>query len=402
MDEAKIQRKLTAIFSADVVGYSRLMRADEIETINRISEYRRLMSNLVVQHKGRVVDASGDNILAEFTSVVDAVQSAVTIQREIKARNAKLPEDRQMAFRIGINIGDVVQEDDRIYGDGVNIAARLESIAEPGGICISRSAYDQIESKLPFGYAYIGEQKVKNIDKPLYAYRVLLDPENDGRTDPPGNTAQAGKSPAEDGLPYRMIGKNAIHGKAEEDGAGGQTAAAIRDIKDKVHRFSEEMRQDPEKRRKTIVLFWRQKQVRFAVGFGVLVFAINLFTYSGSWWFLIPFLAVCLGAYFSWIRENFPTFERAIKIREGVMGEEIARFPEGHKPSTKEMRRIERRINRCHRFYKGVYAYIGVNVFLLLLNLLTTPLTWWFQYPLAVWGFLLFLQRQKMDKILPG
>jgi len=130
----------------------------------------------VKQHRGRVVDSPGDNLLAEFASVVDAVQCAVAAQKELQARNTELPENRKMQFRIGVNLGDVIEEESRIYGDGVNIAARLESLADAGGICVSKTAFDQIETKLPFGYEFLGEQTVKNIAKPVGAYRVLLDP----------------------------------------------------------------------------------------------------------------------------------------------------------------------------------------------------------------------------------
>jgi TolB-like protein/class 3 adenylate cyclase len=170
------KRKLTAILSADVEGYSRLMAEDEETTVRTITTYREVMTTLIQQHRGKVVDSPGDNVLAEFTSVVDAVQCAVAIQKEISARNTELPENRQMQFRIGINLGDVIEEGDRIYGDGVNIAARLEGLAEPGGICISKTAFDHIETKLPYGYDFIGEQAVKNIPKPVGAYRVLMDP----------------------------------------------------------------------------------------------------------------------------------------------------------------------------------------------------------------------------------
>lgn len=122
------------------------------------------------------MDSPGDNVLAEFASVVDAVQCAVSIQKEIQSRNAELSIDRRMEFRIGINLGDVIEEGERIYGDGVNIAARLETLADPGGICISKTAFDLIESRLPLGYEDIGEQRVKNIAKPVAAYRVLMDP----------------------------------------------------------------------------------------------------------------------------------------------------------------------------------------------------------------------------------
>jgi adenylate cyclase len=170
------KRKLAAILSADVAGYSRLMGEDEASTVRALETYKRVISDLVQQHRGRVVDSPGDNLLAEFASVVDAVQCAVAVQKEIQARNVELPETRRMRFRIGINLGDVIEEEDRIYGDGVNIAARLESLAEPGGICVSKTAFDHIETKLPLGYEYLGEQTVKNIVKPIGAYKVLMEP----------------------------------------------------------------------------------------------------------------------------------------------------------------------------------------------------------------------------------
>ncbi|NIM97227.1 MAG: guanylyl cyclase, partial [candidate division Zixibacteria bacterium] len=163
--------------SADVKDYSRLMREDETSTVRTLTTYQEIMTTLIKQYRGRVVDSPGDNLLAEFASVVDAVQGAVAIQKELKARNADLSDHRKMEFRIGINLGDVIVEGGRIYGDGVNIAARLEGLADPGGICISRTAYDQIEDKLPFGYEYLGEKRVKNIAKPVRAYKVLLEPE---------------------------------------------------------------------------------------------------------------------------------------------------------------------------------------------------------------------------------
>jgi len=170
------KRKITAIMSADVVGYSKLMGDDEAATVKTLSVYKNVMSALVDQHRGRVIDSPGDNMLSEFASVVDAVQCAVAIQKELKSRNAELPEHRRMLFRIGINLGDVIQEEDRIYGDGVNIAARLEALADPGGICVSKTAFDHIETKLPLGYEFLGEQEVKNIAKPVGAYRVVMEP----------------------------------------------------------------------------------------------------------------------------------------------------------------------------------------------------------------------------------
>ncbi|NIQ92635.1 MAG: guanylyl cyclase, partial [Gammaproteobacteria bacterium] len=141
-----------------------------------LTTYRTAMTHLIHQYRGRVVDSPGDNILAEFTSVVDAVNCAVEIQRELAERNAELPENRRMQFRIGINLGDVLEEGERIYGDGVNIAARMESLAEAGDICISGTVYDAIENKIGLEYEYLGEQEVKNIDKPVRTYRVLSFP----------------------------------------------------------------------------------------------------------------------------------------------------------------------------------------------------------------------------------
>jgi len=177
MTTQELKRKLTAILSADVKGYSRLMGEDEEWTVRILKGYKDVMGNLIQQHLGRVVDATGDNLMAEFASVVDAVQCAVEIQQVLRAKNALLPENRRMEFRIGINLGDVIEEEGRIYGDGVNIAARLEGLAEAGGICISGSAYEQIENKLPLRYDYLGEHEVKNIARPVRVYKAQIEPE---------------------------------------------------------------------------------------------------------------------------------------------------------------------------------------------------------------------------------
>ncbi len=181
MTKQDFKRKLTAILSADVKGYSRLMREDEEATVRTITTYREVIDSVVQKHRGEVVDSPGDNILAEFASVVDSVRSAVEIQEELKARNAELSENRRMEFRIGINLGDVIHEKERIYGDGVNVAARVESLADAGGICVSRSAYDQVKDKLTLGYEYLGEHSVKNIAEPVRIYRVLMEPEDAGK-----------------------------------------------------------------------------------------------------------------------------------------------------------------------------------------------------------------------------
>ncbi len=172
MAEEEVKRKLTAIVSADVKGYSRLMGEDEEWTVRTLKACKDLMANLIEQHRGRVVDATGDNLMAEFASAVDAVRCAVEIQEKLSARNAESADDRTMEFRIGINLGDVIVEGDQIYGDGVNTAARLQGLAEGGGVCISGTVYDQIEDKLPLNYEFLGERTVKNIKKPVRAYCV--------------------------------------------------------------------------------------------------------------------------------------------------------------------------------------------------------------------------------------
>jgi adenylate cyclase len=181
MTSQEVKRKLTAILSADVKGYSRLIGIDEEVTVQTLNAYKEAMTKLIQHHHGRVVDAPGDNVLAEFASVVDAVRCAVEIQKELRARNVGLPENRRMEFRIGVNLGDVVEEGNQILGDGVNIAARLESLSQPGGICISGTAFDQVRNKLDLGYEYLGEQTVKNITIPVRVYKVLMEPEAAGK-----------------------------------------------------------------------------------------------------------------------------------------------------------------------------------------------------------------------------
>jgi TolB-like protein/class 3 adenylate cyclase/Flp pilus assembly protein TadD len=172
MPTENVERKLAAILHADIKGYSRLMGEDEVGTLRRLTAYREVTDALIHQHRGRIVGTAGDSILAEFASAVDAVQCAAEIQQVLKTRNVDLPPNRRMEFRIGINVGDVIVEGPQIYGDGVNIAARLEALAEGGGICVSGTVYDQVENKLEFGYEYMGEQTVKNIAKPVRVYRV--------------------------------------------------------------------------------------------------------------------------------------------------------------------------------------------------------------------------------------
>jgi len=176
-DPSNRRRKLTAILSADVVGYSRLMAADEAATVETLKAYRDIITRLVARHGGRVVNAPGDALLAEFPSAVEAVQAAIEIQQSVEGHNIELEADRRMQFRIGVNLGDVIEEaDGTIYGDGVNIAARLEALAEGGGVCISSTVYDAVEGKLASGFDFLGEHQVKNITKPVRVYRVRAEP----------------------------------------------------------------------------------------------------------------------------------------------------------------------------------------------------------------------------------
>jgi adenylate cyclase len=174
-NDNEVTRKLRAILSADVKGYSLLMADDEVHTIQTLKSYQRIMSDLIHQHSGRVVDNPGDNLLAEFSSAVGAVDCAVAIQNRLKKENARFVDDKRLRFRIGINIGDVVQDGDRIYGSGINVAARIEGLSDPGGICISRNTYDHVKNKLDLGFEYLGEHEVKNIKEPVRVYRVLMD-----------------------------------------------------------------------------------------------------------------------------------------------------------------------------------------------------------------------------------
>jgi DNA-binding response OmpR family regulator len=169
-----VQRQLKAILSADVKDYSRLMSTDEMWTIHTLKDYRALIASHVRSHLGRVVDSPGDNLLAEFGSVVHAVECAVEIQRNLSSRNTTLPHEKRMEYRIGVNLGDVVIDRGKLYGDGVNIAARIEKLADPGGVAVSGTVFDEIENKLPLSCEYIGEHTVKNIQKPIRVFRIRI------------------------------------------------------------------------------------------------------------------------------------------------------------------------------------------------------------------------------------
>jgi class 3 adenylate cyclase/pimeloyl-ACP methyl ester carboxylesterase len=194
MEPDRLPRKLAAILYTDVAGYSRLTGEDEDATHRVLGEYLDLISAKIESLRGQVVHYAGDAVLARFDAVVDALSCASTIQSDLKERNADLPRERKLQFRIGVNLGDVIEDRGDIYGDGVNIAARLESLAEPGGICVSESVYDAVSNSLPFDYEFMGEQKVKNIEKPVRVYRVVParepDPSAKSEPAPAGHDAQ--------------------------------------------------------------------------------------------------------------------------------------------------------------------------------------------------------------------
>ena len=194
---AKVRRRLTTVLSADVEGYSRLMEVDEAGTLDTLRRYKTAMAKLVERHEGRIVNTWGDAIIAEFASVVEAVQCAVETQQELSAENDALPDAQKMRFRIGINLGDVMVEGDDVYGDGVNIAARLQQLAEPGGILISGPVYDQVHNKLSISFDPLGPQQVKNVSNPVVGYRIIAgDGARDGRPPPdPKPVSSVGKQP---------------------------------------------------------------------------------------------------------------------------------------------------------------------------------------------------------------
>jgi class 3 adenylate cyclase/TolB-like protein len=175
MTEEQVQRRLVAILAADVVGYSRLMDVDEETTLHTLRAYRQIIDGLVASHSGRVFGTAGDSVIAEFASPVEAVRCAVEIQQNLEDSNADLPKDSLMRFRIGVNLGDVMVEGDDLLGDGVNVASRLEGLADTGGICISGTVYDQVAGKISQGFEFMGAQTLKNIEAPVRAYRVVTD-----------------------------------------------------------------------------------------------------------------------------------------------------------------------------------------------------------------------------------
>lgn len=195
MEAPALERKLAAIFAADVAGYSRLMELDEEQALATLSMHRRLVDETIARHRGRIAGTAGDSVLAEFASVLDAVHAAVEIQGALAQANSALPKPQRMEFRIGINIGDVMTKEGDLFGDGVNIAARLQELAEPGGICVSRGVRDHIRHRMAVAFDDLGVQKVKNIARPIRAYQLRL---NGEATEEPSEVANAAEAPQAD------------------------------------------------------------------------------------------------------------------------------------------------------------------------------------------------------------
>ncbi|QRM28505.1 adenylate/guanylate cyclase domain-containing protein [Microvirga sp. VF16] len=196
----KLKRRLTTVLCADVEGYSRLMETDEAGTLETLRRYRTAMAALIERHDGRIVNTWGDAVIAEFASVVEAVQCAIETQQELAAQDPHLPEAQRMRFRIGINLGDVMVDGSDIYGDGVNIAARLQELADPGGILISGPVYDQVHNKLSVGFDYLGRQQMKNVAAPVTSYRVTV---NGTMEERPGIVNEVATQPASDEHPLK-------------------------------------------------------------------------------------------------------------------------------------------------------------------------------------------------------
>lgn len=230
VDSGRLPRKLAAILYADVAGYSRLTGEDEDATHGRLSEYLSLVTVAIEQHQGTVMHYAGDAVLAMFKAVVDAVACSAQLQRDLRARNDDLPDERKLQFRVGINLGDVIEDRGDIYGDGVNVAARLESLAEPGGICISESVRTAIGNKLPFDYEFMGEQEVKNIAEPVRAYRVFSEPTSTTDTIPCVRPPQEmSDKPSVAVLAFETLGR--------ESGLGNIATGLAEDIGTALSRF---------------------------------------------------------------------------------------------------------------------------------------------------------------------
>jgi class 3 adenylate cyclase/nitrate reductase NapE component len=283
---AKTSRKLTTIFSADVQGYSRLMEHDEEATLATLKAYRDAMAGLISSHGGRVVNTWGDGVIAEFPSVVEAVRASVDIQTDLAARNAARLSEQRMQFRIGLNLGDVIEDGTDLYGDGVNVAARLQASAEPGGILISQTVYDHVRNKLPVSFSFVGDLQVKNIGEPVSSFSVLVGSQagSDVRR-PPQRLREAAAvvvSPARQGRFLVLMG----------------VAAVVLIVANALTWSGTAWAKWPVLAMATVAgLVWASRMPsayrrpgRLAV-LGVGVAVVNLFTWTGTFWAVWPILA---------------------------------------------------------------------------------------------------------------
>lgn len=262
------ERKLTTLLSADVAGYSRLMGADEPGTLARLKASRETIQTRIAEHRGRLVNTAGDSVLAEFASVVNAVDCAVRIQRDLAERNATLPEGERMRFRIGVNLGDVMVDGGDLFGEGVNIAARLQELAEPGGVLVSGSVFEQVRNKLSVGFDFLGAQAVKNIAEAVPAYRVVLG--GDPGAPPAARPAErAGRPPP----------------AATPPAAGAAAALGITTPAGRVD-------DDTARRLKRLAAV-------SAIAI-VVVFAVNMLTWEGRAWFVWPTLGILAWLALRW------------------------------------------------------------------------------------------------------
>jgi len=231
--QGPLPRKLAAILYADVAGYSKLTGEDEEGTHRRLSEYLDVISSAIAEHRGEVVHYAGDAVLADFGTVTDALTCAASVQQDLRQRNHDLPDERKVQFRVGVNLGEVIEDRNDIYGDGVNVAARLEGLAESGGICISESVRAAVGNKLPLEYEFMGERKVKNITEPVRAYRVLLDPSEARGTSPGATSIERRGKPSVAVLPF-----DNLSGNPEQEFIGDGLAEDLITALSKIRAFS--------------------------------------------------------------------------------------------------------------------------------------------------------------------
>ncbi|MDP6405454.1 MAG: adenylate/guanylate cyclase domain-containing protein [Alphaproteobacteria bacterium] len=262
MAAENVERKLTTVLCADVAGYSRLMDGDEEATLATLSDYREAFKGLIDRHRGNLVNTAGDSVLADFPSVVEAVQCAVEVQQELGGRNADLPDGRRMDFRIGINVGDVMVKGGDLFGEGINVAARLQEIAQPGGICVSGTVYDQVRNKLTLGFEFLGQRAVKNIAEEVPVYRL-----------------QTGVEVAVEAESQRARHSRARHSRGKPSRAGGHGGTSGKSVEERAQR------QVVRLRRFYRTLTWYGCLIGF-------LFFINMLTSPFSWWWYWPALGL--------------------------------------------------------------------------------------------------------------